>query len=257
MKRDSRRSAALLWLVLVLPAASFSAMPQLAVIVDDIGYSVLRGERAIALPAPVTIAIFPFAPHASELADAAVNRGRDVLLHEPMQSVRASDEVPGTLTAQMPAAEFRLALRRAFAALPQAVGVNNHTGSVLTTHREQMDWLMAELAARGLFFVDSRTTAATVAEDAALAAGIPALRRDVFLDDVLEPSAIAERFAHAVAMAERRGRAVLIAHPHEESLAFLERALPELASHGITAVRVSTLIESKSSVASSALASLR
>lgn len=106
--------------------------------------------------------------------------------------------------------------------------------------------LMAEVHARGLFFLDSRTTADTVARDVAEASGVPALRRDVFLDNQLDALSIAAEFERAVAIARRQGHAVLIAHPHDLSLAFLESALPALAARGVAQIRLTHLINTLS-----------
>jgi polysaccharide deacetylase 2 family uncharacterized protein YibQ len=221
-----------------------SAAPGLAVIIDDLGYSMARGRRAIELPGPVTLAVLPFTPMSAELAALATERGQDVILHQPMQSVYPDARAaPGTLTESMPLASFRRTLELALDTLPQAIGVSNHTGSLLTTQAQPMSWLMAEVSTRGLFFVDSRTTPATVALATAIAAGVPSLRRDVFLDHVLDPAAIAENFERAIGIARRNGHAVLIAHPHDVSMSFLERVLPALSARGVEQVRLKSLVD--------------
>jgi polysaccharide deacetylase 2 family uncharacterized protein YibQ len=92
---------------------------------------------------------------------------------------------------------------------------------------------MSELQDRDLYFVDSRTTADTVAADAARAAGVPHLSRRVFLDNEPNVEAIAERFEFAVAEARRLGVAVAIGHPYPETIEFLQRALPQLEDESI------------------------
>jgi len=216
--------------------------PRLALIIDDLGYSLERGRRAIDLPGPLTVAVLPFTPHADQLASVARQHGRDVILHQPMESTGTVAPTPGVLTAEMPIEAFRRTLRLALDTLPQAIGVSNHTGSLLTTRREQMDWLMAEVQDRGLFFIDSRTTPGTVARDAALGSGVPTLQRDVFLDHVIEEEAIAESFERAIRIARRNGHAVLIAHPHDLSLEFLEATLPALAARGVSQVLLPELL---------------
>jgi uncharacterized protein len=125
-------------------------------------------------------------------------------------------------------------------------GVNNHMGSLLTTLRPQMDWLMQELDARGLFFVDSRTSAQTQAAQAAAARGIPHLSRHVFLDNLRTPEHLALSFDRAIAHARREGHAVLIGHPYPETLTFLERRLPGLEEReGVRVVPVETLLDGR------------
>ena len=239
----------ILFLAFALPAESAGdaalhadARPaMLALIVDDIGYNLERGRRAIALPGPIAVAVLPFAPHSTRLALAAYAASADVLLHEPMQATDAIAE-PGMLTANMSDAALRDTFERALADVPNAVGVSNHTGSLLTSLRGPMRALMQALHEHGLFFVDSRTTPATVARDVAIESGVPAVPRDVFLDHSVTAQDIASEFERAVAVAKRHGHAVLIAHPYDESLAFLEAALPTLSRRGVEQVRLARLV---------------
>jgi uncharacterized protein len=242
-----------LWIVAAALLAATSAAdepplapvqpPTLALIVDDLGYSLAHGRRAIALPGPVTVAVLPFAPNTTTLAQIAAAAGTDVILHEPMQAAEETPSAPGTLTAAMSDADLRGQLQRALADVPQAIGVNNHTGSLLTAQRAPMLSLMDELRVRGLFFLDSRTTPDTVARDVAMEEGVPSARRDVFLDHVADIDDIAAEFERAVLIARRKGHAVLIAHPYDVSLAFLEQALPTLAARGVVQIRLAAMID--------------
>jgi polysaccharide deacetylase 2 family uncharacterized protein YibQ len=222
------------------PAAN---TPTLALVIDDVGYNLERGRRAIALPGPVTVAILPFAPNTTTLAELAASRGADVILHEPMQAADAPPSDPGTLTVAMSEADLRDQFERALADVPQAIGVNNHTGSLLTARRPAMNALMNELRVHGLFFLDSRTTAETVALHVAAENGVPAVPRDVFLDHVVEAREIEAEFERAITIARRRGHVVVIAHPNDISLEFLERALPTLATRGVAQIRIVDLVE--------------
>lgn len=232
--------ALLSWLV--LPEWARASAPALAIVVDDLGYSREQGERAIALPGPLAVAVLPFAPNAVALAELAAASGKEVILHQPMQAASGSPAAPGELTARMSADELRAQFAEALARVPQAIGVNNHTGSLFTAEHAPMHTLMREIRTRGLFFLDSRTTAATVAEEVALATGVPALRRDVFLDHVVQPREIARQFERAIGIARAQGRALVIAHPHSVSLRFLEAELPRLESRGIRQVAPTELL---------------
>jgi polysaccharide deacetylase 2 family uncharacterized protein YibQ len=217
----------LLW-VLLVPCWVQAA--ELAVVIDDVGYSKARGMRAIKLPGPVTIAVLPFAPHTSSLVQHAILVGKDIIVHQPMEprpSKHAREE-HGTLKLNMPAPEFNALVAAALDAVPQRIGVSNHTGSLLTAHRAPMIRFMRQLNSRGLFFLDSRTTAATVALTVAQEQGVPALKRDVFLDNERTTHAINRSFELALKVARRNGSAVLIAHPYDVSLDYLEDRLAEL-----------------------------
>jgi polysaccharide deacetylase 2 family uncharacterized protein YibQ len=203
---------------------------ELAVVIDDVGYSIERGVRAIALPGPVTVAVLPFAPNTNTLARHALDSGKDVIIHQPMEPHPAPHVANenGTLTLGMAGREFDDLLTAALNAVPQSIGLSNHTGSLLTQHREPMRRLMQSLNHRGFFFLDSRTTADTVALDVALELGVPAVQRDVFLDHDPRPGAVAREFRRALAIARRNGRALIIAHPYRVSLDYLESELANL-----------------------------
>jgi len=226
------------------PAAAEPARPQIAIIIDDLGYQQRAGERAIALPGPVAYAILPGTPRAAVLASAAQMSQKEVLLHLPMQ---ASDPPrraePGMLSLGMDRADVAAALDAALADVPQAIGVSNHRGSLLTQQDAHMQWLMEALGARErLFFVDSYTTHKSIALHAARGNGVQAVRRDVFLDDDPSTDRIRDEFERLKRIARERGAAIAIGHPYETTLGFLETALPALADEGFELVPISVLV---------------
>jgi hypothetical protein len=144
---------------------------------------------------------------------------------------------PGSLGVQMGADEFVRTLTENLDAIPNIVGVNNHMGSLLTSRRDAMGVVMRELADRGsLFFVDSRTSAATVAEDTARLFGIPSTRRDVFLDNQRDTAAINAQFDLLLAKSRQQGYAVAIGHPYAETLQILEKRLSGLQGFRVISV---------------------
>ena len=170
--------------------------------------------------------------------------GVEVLLHLPMEprgfpSVRPG---PGVLLRAQSDEELGSILESDLETVPGAVGVNNHMGSAATADPRVMRAIMRVLARRGLFFVDSRTTETTVAEAEARAAGVPAVSRRVFLDDVLTGEAVEKSLAELASRARRDGFAVGIGHPHAATLTVLERELPKLERDGVRLVKVSELV---------------
>ncbi len=221
------------------------AGPRIAIIIDDLGYERIAGQRAIALPGPVACAILPNAPRAESLARAANAEGKEVMLHLPMQAANHIGKTePEYLTIDMSRAGFSAAFEQAFSAVPHAIGVNNHRGSLLTRHPGSMRWLMEEIRERdSLFFIDSYTTHHSVAMQIAGETGVTALKRDVFLDAVPTPEAVAYQFERLKRIATERGVAVGIGHPYDVTLSFLEQALPELEREGFELVPISSLTE--------------
>jgi len=211
------------------------------------GYQREEGLRALELPGEVTYAFLPETPFAVRLANLAEALGREVILHLPMESATGKVLGPGGMTSSMSEEEFAAIFGRNLAAVPHIRGVSNHMGSLLTAQRKQMHWLMELLRERGkLFFLDSRTTPESVADDVAHSAGLASTRRDVFLDDEQQADTIRLQFRELVKRALEKGTALAIGHPHPETVTVLREELPRLAAKGIGLVSASTLIKIRS-----------
>lgn len=217
-------------------------LPKFAIIIDDLGYSLSQSKKAANLPGAVTVAVIPHSPHAVQIANLAHSLGKEVMLHAPMSNIQGKPLDPGALTADMEQPVFLSTLKQALSAFPHISGVNNHMGSELTQQREPMQWLMTELKYRDLFFIDSRTSPNSLAWQVAQENSIPTLKRDVFLDHDPKPSKIAEQFNVLLSLARKRGFAVAIAHPHPETLDFLEEVLPGLEGQGYRLTSISNLL---------------
>ncbi len=216
-----------------------SADTRIVIIIDDLGPSKRRGHDAIELPGNLTYAVIPFTAHGRELAEAAHDAGKEVMLHAPMSTLEVTPLGEGGLTPELSRKEFHETLAAALDDVPHVRGVNNHMGSDLTRRRQQMAWLMGELRWQELYFVDSRTNKETVAATVAGEFNVPHLSRHVFLDNVRTAEAIGERFAVLLEKAQEEGLAVAIGHPYPETIAFLNEALPLLHEQGIELVAVS------------------
>jgi polysaccharide deacetylase 2 family uncharacterized protein YibQ len=231
-------------LTLLVSQSGANTTAKVAIIIDDLGYHLAAGRRAIDLPGPVAYAILPATPRAKLLARLANERGKEVLLHLPLEAVEPdSTDDPGGLLLDMSRASFAAAFAAAIESVPHAVGVSSHRGSLLTRHPGHMSWLMDEIGRRdGLFFIDSYTTHESVAVQLAKERGVAATRRDVFLDHERSAAVVQRELERLKRLARQRGRAVAIGHPYPETLDVLERELPRLANEGIELVAVSDLI---------------
>lgn len=214
----------------------------LSIIIDDLGQSPAKDSRTLALPGPVTMAIMPDTPHATDFARQAHKAGRTVILHMPMDPATG----PYAWHPDLALPELEQRLEAALAKVPYAAGVNNHMGSRMTAQAQAMAWLMGELQRRDLFFVDSRTSAATVAAAKAQAIGLASVSRDVFLDDVRTTEAIAGQLRLAVELARKQGTAVAIGHPYPQTLEVLERELPRLKAQGVELIELRQMIGERS-----------
>ncbi|WP_434679011.1 divergent polysaccharide deacetylase family protein [Pseudomonas sp. R1-18] len=218
--------------------ASRPAVAYLTVIIDDLGQSPERDSRTLALPGPVTLAIMPDTPHATDFAHQAHKAGKTIILHMPMDPATG----PYAWHPGLPIAELESRLNAALLKVPYAAGINNHMGSRMTSEPVAMGWLMAELQRRHLFFVDSRTSARTVAAAQAQKIGLASVSRDVFLDDERTADAIARQLRIAVELAHKQGSAVVIGHPYPATLDVLERELPRLKAQGVEWIDLPSMI---------------
>lgn len=223
-----------------IAAGSAAATPTVAIIIDDLGYALEPGWRTVRLPGPVACAVLPHTPGARVLAQAAHEAGKDVLLHQPLQPVDWDGAAePGGILLDMSRGQLAHAFEENLSSVPHVVGVNTHRGSLLTRHPGHMSWLMQEIRAEGdLFFVDSRTTDRSVALALAQESGVPAVKRDVFLDPDPSPATVEREFARLKKLAREHGMAVAIGHPYPVTLALLERELPKLEEQGFRLVGI-------------------
>lgn len=229
------------------PALAAKKAPpgRVALIVDDMGNSLEALDVLVGLERPVTVAVLPFSNWASQTARIAHENGLEVLLHMPLESLNNHEyegNGDGTILSTMADDEIRLSFEAGLARVPHARGVNNHTGSRFTAERAPMRALLAPIKERGLFFVDSRTIAGSVAYAEARRMGVPAAERDVFLDADEDRGRIRGRLLELFQKAKKNGRAVGICHPFPETLEVLRTSFHLFESYGLEVVPVSLLV---------------
>jgi len=223
--------------------AAAMASPKLAIILDDIGSDPAAIDQVFALDYPLTLSVLPLHEHSSAIAREAHERGYQVMLHLPMEAIGNEVSEPQQLRVGMSRSEVAHDLGGMLSSVPYAVGVNNHQGSRATANSALMAELMPLLRERHLFFIDSRTTTATVALHAAEHDGVPCAFRNVpFLDDVRETGAIRRQLELAIHGAKEKGEAVAIGHPHPETLEVLREMLPQVQGQGVELVHASVLV---------------
>ncbi|GAI33935.1 unnamed protein product, partial [marine sediment metagenome] len=114
-------------------------------------------------------------------------------------------------------------LDRNLSQIPFVAGVNNHMGSRFTESEEKMRIVLAELKRRGLYFIDSKTTARSVAYRVAREMALRTASRDIFLDNSLSENALKIQMERLLSLSRHRGWAIGIGHPHKETLKLLKR----------------------------------
>jgi hypothetical protein len=223
--------------------AAVRSQPRIAIIVDDGGYGGETTEEIFSIDAPLTLAILPFTPEARETARRAKQSGFEVMLHMPMENGSADRQFPGTIRADMPAAEVRKHVLAALSQVPGAVGVNNHTGSVFTANAPAMERFLDALPNKDLYIIDSRTTAETKAFATARRRGRAAASNNLFLDNEADPAYIRGKLHDLAGLARERGSAIGICHFRPSTAMVLKEEVPRLQRQGVRIVPASQLVE--------------
>ncbi len=204
--------------------------PLVAIIVDDIGHDRAVAQQFIDIDAPLTLSVLPNGPFSRTLAADARAKGHEIMLHLPMEPKEfpAANPGPGALLFQMTADQMIDQLNIDLDSIVGIKGVNNHMGSGLSESSDHMRQIFSILKKRGLYYIDSRTTAKTVARPSARLLQLPFAERDIFIDHFENERFIRGQLDQLVERAKRQGFAVGIAHPHPITYAVLSEFLPAL-----------------------------
>jgi len=234
------------WLRFAVPAAARDGRARVAVIIDDMGLDRVRSARAIALPGPLTLSFLAYARDLPEQTAFAHRSGHELMVHVPMEPAgRMLVADPNQLDVAMSREEVLTRLRWDLSRFNGFVGINNHMGSRFTADALAMRPVLVELKARGLLFVDSRTTPSTAGAEVARELGVPHASRDVFLDYEVSIAAVEQQLAELERLARRNGSAIAIGHPHDQTVEVLQRWLRELPQKGLALVPVSAIVRER------------
>ena len=215
--------------------------PTIAIIIDDMGNQYQNGLDLVRLPYPLTLAFLPGRPHTNKLLTLAKQHQKEIMLHSPMENSLGLKLGLGGLRESMSEQEIKSTLANSFKAIPNMIGINNHMGSKLTTKPIIMKWVMEQVKQHPFYFVDSRTSADSVAAQTAEAFHIPNLSRDIFLDHHQTRKFVQKQFLKLIKIAKEKGSAIAIAHPHKVTVDYLSWALPKLDEKGIRLATVSAI----------------
>ena len=238
------------WLILLLAFAGASTAdqrPVLSLVIDDLGYSLANGKAAIALAGDHTYAVLPGASYSEKLARHANQLNKEVILHLPMQSISsAAAHEPNALNEAMDEDELTHNVHSLLAKVPFIRGVNNHMGSHLTEFDFFMRPVMDSIRSYNpsFYFLDSRTSARSVAYVQAREAGLSSISRDVFLDNDQSINAIQLQYNIWLERARERGSAIAIGHPYSNTIEVLQKNLVA-AGEEFEFMRISELIQER------------
>ncbi len=224
------------------PSAGNPGAPKLALIIDDCGQWVTIERGFIALPIPLTLSVLPHVHAGAAIVQEAAAAGKGVMLHLPMETISGMDPGPGKITTEMTDEQIVAQVQDDLADVPLAKGVNNHEGSKASADARVMHDVMDVIGKHGdLFFIDSKTSAASIGSQVAAAAGIPTAARDVFLDNRDDVAYSEAQLREAAAIAKRTGSAIAIGHPRQTTLDAVRALIPQFQADGIEFVLAQSL----------------
>jgi hypothetical protein len=216
---------------------------KIAIIIDDFGYTTNDVVNSLLkLEIPITYSIIPGLKFSRELAERLNKAGKAILIHMPMQALERRVESDGySLLVNMNEKEIRERVRKAIAAVPHAVGMNNHMGSAATVRDSLLAPVFDELDRAGLFFIDSRTNPNTHAFKLAKRMGLETEINDIFLDNEESWEKVQQKMWQLADLAASRGSAIAIGHPHRYTLQAIQEIAPQLVQRGFQFVPVEEL----------------
>lgn len=216
--------------------------PMIAIVIDDLGVNRKMTKEVLALPAPLTASFLYYADDLPAQTQAAKDAGHELLVHTPMEPVNAGfDPGPGALRTEMTAEEIKDRLDLMLDSFSGYVGINNHMGSRFTADDPAMRTVMEEVEKRGLLFLDSLTSARSVAKEIAKEQNIPYAVRNVFLDNSQNEREIMKQLSLLEKHALKHGFAVGIGHPHKATAGALKKWIPQAKQKGFVFVPVSMI----------------
>lgn len=211
----------------VIPQARGRA--RLAFVIDDGGQQLDTLRAYLDIPMPLAVAVMPGLPLTKESAAMVVAAGKELMLHQPMQSVNLDLwPGPGFIGPDMSEGQILALVTANLEELGIGVrGMNNHEGSLITADKERIGAVLDAARDYGVFFMDSRTTAGTMAPEAARERGMRILERDIFLDNVLDRDAMFAQVYEGLELANKNGKAIMIGHV-DKSAGILPELLADL-----------------------------
>jgi polysaccharide deacetylase 2 family uncharacterized protein YibQ len=216
-----------------------------AIVIDDMGFSLQALQEICDLNVPITVSVLPLSPLAQETAETANERGLEVMLHLPCESVNhqeGDNDTFGFIHSSMSNEDVKILTEDFLGRVPFIKGVNNHMGSKITQNEPIMRTILGLLAERNLFFLDSRTTAYSIAYDLAKQMGLRSAYRNIFLDSTVGVNFSAKKLLELLELSQKTGKAVAIGHPFPETLRALKENIHLFKKYDVEPVFASQIV---------------
>lgn len=195
--------------------------PKIAIVIDDVTTQAQK-DKILSMGYKINMAFLP--PTKTHPDSAKIAQSLSFhMIHFPMQASSAfKGEEINTLTINDSYETIEKRVKQLREWYPNAVYTNNHTGSVFTENEEAVDKLFRALKKYNFIFVDSRTSAKSVAKKYAKKYDMPYIVRNTFIDNDRDFKSIQNQLKKAIEIAKKQGYAIAIGHPHTVTLEVLK-----------------------------------
>ncbi|MGB5866283.1 MAG: divergent polysaccharide deacetylase family protein [Arcobacteraceae bacterium] len=190
-----------------------SNKPKLAIIIDDMTTQ-HQINSVLNLGYTVNMAFLP--PTSGHRNSAKITQSLEniYMIHLPLQASNSRYEEENTLHINDSITTIENRIKYLRTLYPNTQYLNNHTGSKFTSNQAAMDKLFEVLKRYNYTFIDSRTTAKSVAEKSSKKYGVKMFSRNIFLDNKKDKTYIQNQLKKAIKSAKKNGMAIAIGHPY-------------------------------------------
>ncbi len=219
---------------------------RIAIVIGGLGVSQTGTQKAIAtLPPEVTVAFASQGNSISRWMAEARRSGHEILMQLPMEPFDYPQVDPGrdTLLTQAELDENRASMHRVLGRTTNYTGVMNYLGARFTSEPAVLAPVMAELAQRGLLYLDDGTSARSVADAAARENGAAFAAADTVIDAERERGAILAKLDELERTARAKGTAIGTGSAFDVTVDAVAGWAAEATKRGIEIVPVSAIVE--------------
>ncbi len=220
------------------------ALANIALVIDDWGYSDKVLDKSLKLDIPLTYAILPHLPYSTKIAQMTAKNGHEVILHLPLEPHNAERHPleKNTIFTSMSKEEITNIIKDDIENIPNLKGINNHMGSKATESEYVLNILFDQVKEKGLYFLDSYTSNKTLTPQIALQKEIRFFRRDIFIDNINTKDHIRGQLQRAKNIAAKKGSVIAIGHAKELTMDVLKEIIPEFKKDGFRFIYLSDLL---------------
>jgi len=217
---------------------------EVAIVIDDWGYSLNNTPILGKIKYPLTLAILPNLKFSKTIAqDVSAQKNREVILHLPSEPYEKMSLEPDTIRISMSGAEIEKIIAKDLDSIVYAKGISNHMGSRVTSDERAMGFILKEVKKDSLYFLDSFVSPKSVCAKVAKEIGVPFARRDIFLDNKNDIIYIRQQVLKLKDQAIKNGKAIGIGHDRKYTLEVLLEMMSLLEKEGIKFVLLSEVVK--------------